>query len=136
MKVINDAYTTLMQQHGFVQSPLASGQAKAPPEGQRRLSREEIDAMVAAIGSGGPLDGFLDGVGWVGSTISAVFTALFLLGLVFRIVVTLRSGNWRELLADPGDVLLVGVIVILCVKEYVQRRRLGAVGRDQDRVSR
>jgi DnaJ-domain-containing protein 1 len=28
MRVINDAYTTLMQQHGFVQSPRASGQAK------------------------------------------------------------------------------------------------------------
>jgi DnaJ domain len=131
MRVINDAYETLMRQPLFAKSSLGSAHAKAQSDGQHRLSREQIDAMVAAIGSEGPLDGFLGAVGWAGSTVSAVFTALFLLGLVFRITVALFTWNWRDLHLDSESAFLITVLIILGVKEYLQRRRLAAVVRGE-----
>jgi len=134
MRAINAAYTTLMGRQVFAKSPGTAYQARASVEPQRRLSREEIDTMVSAIGSESPLDGLLGAFGWVGSTINGVFAALILLGLVLRVAMIFVSGNWGEL-REPELVLVFGIIVVLGVIEYIQRRKLAAAVRDQGKTT-
>jgi len=56
MRRINWAYATVVQHIGAEGRPSASQETTQA----RRLSQEEIDSIVAAMGSGGQLDRFLD----------------------------------------------------------------------------
>jgi hypothetical protein len=116
MRAINAAYTTLMERQVFSKFPGTTYQARASAETERRLSREEIDTMVAGIGTEGPLDGLLGAFGLAGSTINRVLAALIMLGLVPHVAIILLIGNWGELL-KPGLVLFLGIVVVLAVIE-------------------
>ena len=75
LRVINAAYSTLARR-------LDVPAAKTPPKPSkpvgRRLSRAEIDAIVAAIGSEGPLDDLFRRFGRVSTPIESVLGALLL----------------------------------------------------------
>ena len=73
LRVINAAYSTLERRFGMP-TPNATGQPKKPVG--RRLTREEIDAIVSAIGSDGPLDDLFRAFGRVTAPIESVLGAL------------------------------------------------------------
>jgi DnaJ domain len=131
MRAINAAYTTLMDRQIFARVPGMSRSRGTPFAPHRRLTREEIDTMVAAIGSEGPLDSLLGALGWVGSTFNAVFIALILLGLALRVAAILLGGNWGEFLEHPELLLLLGLLGFLGGVEYLQRKKIAAAIRDQ-----
>jgi hypothetical protein len=132
MRVINAAYRRLIRQFRSQAPPQVRNDPKPLSEThQRRLSREEIDAMVEAIGTEGPFDGLLGALGWVGSTIEAVLAALFGVGLVVRLTMIVTSGEWEELRHYPELALALGVVILLGLREYLQRRRLAAIVHDE-----
>lgn len=72
LRVINAAYATLARRHARVAPP----PNPAPRKPGRRLTREEIDAIVAAIGSDGPLDDLFRTLGRVSAPIGSMLGAL------------------------------------------------------------
>lgn len=74
LRVINAAYTTLTRRFEPAGgAPPSPGAAK--PVG-RRLTREEIDAIVNAIGSDGPLDDLFRALGRVSTPIGSILGAV------------------------------------------------------------
>ena len=75
LRVINAAYSTLARRLDVPATKTETPRRPPKPVG-RRLSREEIDAMVAAIGSEGPLDDLFRALGRVSAPIESVLGAL------------------------------------------------------------
>ena len=73
LRVVNAAYSTLARR---LDVPVAKTLRKPGKPVGRRLTREEIDAIVAAIGSEGPLDDLFRAFGRVTTPIESVLGAL------------------------------------------------------------
>ncbi len=73
LRVINASYSTLARR---LDVPAAKTPRRPGKPVGRRLSREEIDALVAAIGSEGPLDDWFRMFGRVSAPIESVLGAL------------------------------------------------------------
>ncbi len=73
LRVINASYSTLARR---LDVPVAKTSRKPGKPVGRRLTREEIDAIVAAIGSEGPLDDLFRAFGSVSTPIESVLGAL------------------------------------------------------------
>lgn len=74
LRVINTAYSTLER---CLDTPSAETPRRSPKASGRRLSRAEIDAIVAAIGSEGPLDDLFRPFGRVGAFVEGALGVLF-----------------------------------------------------------
>lgn len=74
LRVINTAYSTLER---CLDAPSAETLRRSPKASGRRLSRAEIDAVVAAIGSEGPLDDLFRPFGRVGAFVEGALGVLF-----------------------------------------------------------
>ena len=102
-----------------------------------RLTQEEIDDMVRAIGYEGPMDFFLKAIGYGVGTISVIRGVLLFL-VVFvgavRFVILVLRGDFSGILAntdfskfwdffkDPVLLLLLGFVILLLVAEVIFRR--------------
>ncbi len=73
MRVINAAYSTLARR---LDVPVAKTPRRPGKPVGRRLSRKEVDAIIAAIGSEGPLDDLFRAFGRVSAPIASVLGAL------------------------------------------------------------
>jgi hypothetical protein len=120
MRQINDAYRRLLAHIVPAASPAPRPGARSHTAPGRRLSREEIDRLVASIGTKGPIDDFLDltrsaGRGYAMSGVSAMLFAIAL-------VITLgRSGDLR---ADL--VILAAIVGALGFLMWRRRTRKGS----------
>lgn len=125
MREINVAYDLLMQRLGPTEVPhhFETRRSSRIPE-RDRLSREEIESIVRAIGSQGPVDTFLESVGWVGGTIRGVFAAVFVVACVARVAMLFFEGDFIGLLKDPGFLVLLLFLIMLLLGEYLERRKL------------
>ena len=74
LRVINTAYSTLER---CLDAPSAETPRRSPKASGRRLSRAEIDAIVAAIGSEGPLDDLFRPLDRVGAFVEGALGVLF-----------------------------------------------------------
>lgn len=74
LRVINTAYSTLER---CLDAPSAETLRRSPKASGRRLSRAEIDAIVAAIGSEGPLDDLFRPLDRVGAFVEGALGVLF-----------------------------------------------------------
>ena len=132
MRIINVAYKTVMQHldSGYVRPSAPSRSAQPPRDprpaatSDRRLSREEIDAMVNAIGTEGPLDTLFGELGWVGSSLEGCFTVLLIVLFFLRVAFLVVKGNWAQFLQEPEILVLLGIIGFLGVREFFKRRKL------------
>ena len=101
MRTFNSAYHVLVDHladRGVTTSTAPSvGSARKPGE---RLSREEIERMVASINKPGPVDSFLNAVGWVGSRIEAAWFALFVVAATLRLTYLAFTGQFGELIQE------------------------------------
>jgi hypothetical protein len=138
MRVINAAYTRLKQELRSSASPrpeeVAQKRASKPQSAsqQRRLTQEEIEAMVSAIGTETPLDSLLGAVGWTGSTFEAVLVGMALVALGFVLVGEMVRFGLPGLRRYPELPLFLGILIFLGLREYRHRRRLAAALRDED----
>ncbi len=73
LRVINAAYSTLARR---LDVPVAKTPRRPGKPVGRRLSRKEVDAIIAAIGSEGPLDDLFRAFGRVSAPIASVLGAL------------------------------------------------------------
>jgi DnaJ domain len=128
MQEINAAYRRLTD-HLARQGPRPSASA-ATLEGDRGdaasgrpLSREELDRMVRAIGSEGPIDWLLDGLGRVGGAVKVLVVGLFLAVGLSRLA--LRA--WREgpasVFGDPTLFLFVALLALVLLRERMDRAK-------------
>jgi DnaJ domain len=107
MRAINDAYHLILQRS-------APGAPVSPPRPPRPagqpLSREEIDRIVHALGTDGPVDLLLASLRVVGRAVWIPFAIVSLALLGLRVVFALLGGEWG---AGRGDleVLLFPVVV-------------------------
>src|SRR6266571_3366310 len=85
MREINSAYSTVVRRLRRV-APRPEPQSRGGPGRPQRagLSREEIDAMVRAIGSEGPVDAFLAALGRVGGTFEGILVVIAAVAFVVR----------------------------------------------------
>jgi hypothetical protein len=122
MRIFNQAYRTLVEALGRRASPV---QTRQPG---RRLSREEIERMVAAMSAPGPIDTLLTTMGWVGSRLEALWAGVFLVVGVVRVAYLLATGRIGQLIQDlkavPDLVLAFVVLAAIGIAEGVRRRRL------------
>lgn len=127
MQAINAAYKKLLRRlQSAKRAPFARRSKAQDEHSERRLTREEIDAMVEAIGTEGPLDGFLGAVGWIGSTIEGIFAAVFAVAFVVRLTMIVFSRDWAQLRDYPEVAVILGIAIILGLREYLQRRALAS----------
>jgi len=130
MRSFNAAYDTLVERLGQRTPPISPASPSPSPASGRRLTREEVDRMVAAIGSDGPLDDFLNGIGWVGSGLEAVFATVFFAALILRVAYLLLTAQFKQLFSDllhsPEAIFVLAVLLFLGGREAYQRRVLRA----------
>ena len=125
MREINKAYDTILA-HTAPKLPIhprshADGPAPGSPAGMGRLSREQIDAMVRAIGTEGPLEiafGTLDA--WRGR-LGGCLGALYVIAAAISLGAALHRGGlwglWTKL-----DILLLLVVGFIAGAALVHQR--------------
>jgi curved DNA-binding protein CbpA len=127
MRSFNAAYHTLVERLGQRTPPKSPA---SPSRYGRRLTREEVERMVAAIGTEGPLDGFLNGIGWVGTRIEAVWAAAVFAVVAVRVAYLVLTLQFERLFNDlrhsPEAAFIVAVLLILGGREAYQRLVLRA----------
>jgi hypothetical protein len=89
-----------------------------------RLSRDQLDRMVKAIGSEGPLDHLLGAFGWVGSAFYGLLSILFLAACAVRVVVLLWRGDVAGIVRDPELLVALLLLVVFLTHEFLVRRRI------------
>jgi hypothetical protein len=105
MRAINDAYHRILQRSANAAAPSRPSRPAGQP-----LSREEIDRIVQALGTDGPVDLLLASLRVVGRAVWIPFAAVSLALVGLRVVFGLLRGEWG---AGRGDlvVLLFPVVV-------------------------
>lgn len=104
------------------------------PPSPARLSRDQIDQLVEAIGSEGPLDYLLGVGGWVGSAFYGLLAVLFGTACVVRLAVLLWQEDLSGALGEPELWVLLLVCGVCLAHEFLMRRR--AVWASQARSAR
>jgi hypothetical protein len=129
MRLFNGAYHTLVEALRQPSTPESTG---VPG---RRLSRDELERLVASMNAPGPIDDLLTSLGWVGSRVQAAWAAVFMVATSLRVSYLLATGQFVQLLRDlersPTLVFPLVVLVILgvaeCVRRFQLRKHEGAV---------
>jgi len=119
MRRINDAYQAIVERLATAKAP--KGQVS---QVERRLSADDIDRLASAIGSQGPVDWVLESLSWVGSAYEAV---LLLVGGVAAVLLFVRALWHRDMSVfrqHPELILILGLIVLLVVREGLVRARV------------
>jgi DnaJ domain len=125
MRAINDAYQLLVQRAAPVPDPPSPRPSRARGE---PLSREEIDRIVQALGTEGPVDLLLGALRVVGRAVWIPFAVLFVALLGLRLFVALARGEWSVFQADPGFFLLPVVVSVVVTAWYLQLKSQGRRG--------
>jgi hypothetical protein len=108
MRRINEAYHTILEQLTMS----LPGTSQSPSHAvDRRFSQEEIDAIVRALPSEGPLDW----IGWVGSTLEGLVSVIIGTGFVVRVVLLLWRRDFAGLLRSPEIMLWLVILALLSV---------------------
>jgi DnaJ domain len=125
---INTAYHVLIERPDSTpHTPPPSYERVEPPPRtppSHRLSREQIDAMVEAIGNQSPLDwmlGWFERLAYPSSNIelrgaSPTAIALWIIGGIAMIAVHIRYGHWA------ADAVALGIVAILLLASRITRR--------------
>jgi DnaJ domain len=87
----------------------------------RPLSREELDRMVDAIGSDGPVDWLLDGLGSASGALKHVLLALLAAACLARFGLVVGRGGAIALFGDSTLFLLVALLALLLLRERMAR---------------
>ncbi len=118
MRAINDAYHRLVRRT----APLAGEPlAHARPRGQP-LTREEIDRMVQALGTEGPVDLFLGWLRAIGRAFLMPLGLIVVAGLYLHLLVTVLRGDWTVLRNDLRMVIYAVVMTIGLIAPYLESR--------------
>jgi hypothetical protein len=127
MREINAAYRRLADHLARpVQRPNAAfldGSPGATPR-VRPLSREELDRMVEAIGSDGPIDWLLDGLGSVGSIVERLAFGLVVVACLARFASLVWRGGSAAVWRDPTLFLFVALLALVLLRERTGRQKM------------
>ncbi len=122
MREINSAYRCLANHlAGQAGRPTAGAgflegsPGVASPSGP--LSRQELDRLVQAIGSAGPIDWLLDGFDRVGGALWRLLVGLCLLASIARLSFLVGGRGAASALQDPTFFLSVSLLALLLVRE-------------------
>ena len=125
MREINAAYERLAQHLALVSKlPQAEGSVASQIPKRGRLTREEIDKLVRAIGSEGPLEGLLSAFGWVGGSIGGLFALLFVVAFAARLSILLWISDFSSLLTARELLAFLSILILLIVGTYTGRKRV------------
>jgi DnaJ domain len=122
LRAINDAYHLLLQRSA--PAPEAPPSRPPRPRGES-LSREEIDRIVQALGTEGPVDQLLAALRVVGRAVGIPFAVLF---LSLRLYFGLSRGEWGAHRAEPVLFLLPVVVSVVLAAWYFQGKSQGRRG--------
>jgi hypothetical protein len=129
MREINAAYRYLADHLAAQGRPPAANAAfvEGPAGGHapgRPLSREELDRMVAVIGSDGPVDWLLEGLASLGGALKRVSLGLLGVVLVARFGFLLWRGGSAAVFQDSALFLFVALLALLLLRERMDREKL------------
>ena len=125
MRAINDAYHLLVRRASPVPDPPPPRPSRA--RGQS-LSREEIDRIVQALGTEGPVDLLLAALRVVGRAVWIPFAILFLAFLGLRLFFALARGEWSAFKTEPGFFLLPVLVSLVFTAWYFDLKSQGRRG--------
>jgi hypothetical protein len=125
LRAINEAYRLLVQR-------AAPDTGPPPPRASRArgqsLSREEIDRIVQALGTEGPVDQLLAALGVLGRAVWIPFAVVSAALLVLRVLFALAGADWSALKAGPGFFLLPVLVSVVLTAWYFQLKSQGGRG--------
>jgi hypothetical protein len=123
MSQINQAYRCLLERQPrppstpAAKAPPPPPDPRAPPRSTGRLSRREIEALIASIGTQGPVDSLVEGLAQLWNVGRAVAVTLGLGILLLTAIGRISTGPLRL----GGPVLLV-VVALACAWALVKGR--------------
>jgi DnaJ domain len=121
MRAINDAYRLILQRAAPAPPPASPPHAPPRARGQA-LSREEIERIVQALGTDGPVDLLLASLRVVGRAVWIPLTGLCVALLALRAALALIGGEPGSFRADLGSLLLLVVVSLAATAWYFQMK--------------
>jgi hypothetical protein len=122
MREINAAYALILQ-GGEAPSSAGSGPPGpyAPGPG-RPLTRAEIERMIQAIGTAGPVENALDAFRTVGNGIWTVLGAMAVVVVSVRLVVAVHGRDWAAIQSEP-HMAVYPLVAAACLLVWYRQRR-------------
>jgi DnaJ domain len=121
MRRINHAYQAIAQRQ-------ATERGGSVPEPERRLSPDDIDRLVSAIGSEGPMDWVLDSLRWVGNAYEALLLVVGGAIIAVQLARSLWQRDFSTLRQHPEMIPILGLILLLVIREWLARDRVAQPG--------
>jgi hypothetical protein len=129
MREINAAYHCLvghLARHGPRSVPIGASLAAfqggtSPSSG---LSREELDSLVEAIGSDGPIDWLLDILSRIGGALRRALLAFVVMSCILRIAFQVSRGGAAAVFRDPTLFLVSALLALLLLREWTAHRKV------------
>ena len=127
MKEINVAYRCLADHLGRQGRRPAADAAylQGSPGGVASggtLSDQELDRLVQALGSDGPIDWLLDGLGSLGGALLGLLVGLFVAAGIARVAALAWQGGAAAVSEDRTLQLSVALLALLLLRERAARR--------------
>jgi hypothetical protein len=85
------------------------------------LSHQELDRLVQAIGSDGPIDWLLDGLGSLGGALLGLIVKLFVAAGIARVAVLAWQGGAAAVSEDRTLLLSMALLALLLLRERTAR---------------
>jgi hypothetical protein len=128
MQEINAAYRCLAdhlapQRHRPAASTASLEGSLGGASPGRPLSREELDRMVEAIGSEGPIDWLLDGLGSMGRAFKGLLFGLFGAGYLASFAFAVWRGGLAAVFQDARLFLFPVLVALLLLRDRMNRRK-------------
>jgi hypothetical protein len=127
MREINAAYHCLAGHlAGQGPRPTVSGASLAPGGASRdgSMSREQVESLVQALGSDGPIDWLLDGLSQIGGALRWAFVGVVAMACILRVAFRVSSGGTGAVFRDSTLYLILALLALLLLLELTDRRKL------------
>ena len=114
MREINAAYQLILEGGASPSSSAVDPSSPHTHVSQGPLTRDEIERMIEAVGTDGPVDTVLDALHSVGSGVWTVLAAVAVVVASVRLVVALYHRDWVAIRGEPRMVIypvLAGVLL-------------------------
>ena len=123
MREINAAYALILQSGVPLSTSTGAASGREAHASRRPLTRDEIERMVQAIGTAGPVETAFDAFRSAGSAIWTLLGVVAVVVMGVRLVVALHGRDWAALRSEPHMAIYPLLAGACLLAWYWQRRQ-------------